>query len=618
MAKKMYDFAGWATRANIPCSDGRIIMRDAFRDCDGQVVPLVWNHNHSEVQTVLGHAMLKSVDGDIYAYCSFNDTDSGRDAKLIVEHGDVCSLSIYANQLKEMNKKVMHGVIREVSLVLAGANPGARIESVMVHGEDGAMVKAQDEGIIYTGESIILAHAEEKEEEKKPMEKSEEKKPEAEEKDEGGETIKDVFNTLNEKQKTAVYAIIGQALEEGAGKKADDDDEEDDEEEKPVKHNVFENDKQTPDNVLSHAEGMEILELAKSYGGGSLMAAMEAWGDQNGKALSHADLGINNISTLFPEHELVKKGAPETLTTDQGWIGKVLGKVNKSPMSRLRTRQADVRNIEGRRAKGYKKGTEKDLAGNIDLLGRTTDPITVYVKSKLDRDDIVDITDFDVVDYMYQLDRQNLNEELARAIMLGDGRSGDKAIDPTKIRPIWLDDELYTIHRVVDVAGMRTSMNGTNSAANFGDNYVYAEAIIESLLYAREKYKGSGQPDFFCTPHLVNIMLLARDLNGRRIYDNVNELKAALNVGEIITAEQFEGKTRTVTVESVEQTRSLLGIMVNLTDYTVGCVKKGEITHFTDFDINFNQEVSLLETRCSGALLRPFSAIALEEVVTGS
>ena len=385
-----------------------------------------------------------------------------------------------------------------------------------------------------------------------------------------------------------------------------------------MKRNVFDKETENKDAFLSHADGEKIIEMAKAYGGGSLKAAMEAYVTENKKdELAHAAAAnITNISQLFPEYKDVKPGAPELLTTDQGWIGKVLTRVHKSPISRIRTRQADVRDISARRAKGYTKGSQKTDAGTITLLSRTTDPVTVYIRSKLDRDDIVDITDFDTVQYMYGLDRMNLNEELARQITIGDGRSGDNAIDPTKMRPIWLDDDLYCIHKTVDINAMRTELTGTNSTANFGENYVYAEAVIQSLLYAREKWKGSGNPDFLCTPHLVNVMLLARDLNGRRIYDNVNELKAALNVNEIITAEQFAGKTRTATVNQTEKTFELLGLMVNFADYSLGATKGGEITHFTDFDINFNQEVSLLETRSSGALTRPFSAIALEKDVT--
>lgn len=381
-----------------------------------------------------------------------------------------------------------------------------------------------------------------------------------------------------------------------------------------MKHNVFDPDRQDEATVLSYTDQTAIINLAKASNVGSLQHAMDLFAEQNpDSVLAH---GIENIDTLFPEYKDVRPGAPELITNDQGWVNEVLKKVHKSPISRIRTRQADIRKIDELRAKGYKKGTLKGEVGNFKVVHRTTDPQTVYVKSKIDRDDIMDITDFDVVQYLYGIDRMNLNEELATAIMLGDGREvGDEGkIAEDKIRPIWTDDELYTIHADVDIAGMKTKLQGTNTSANFGENYIYAEAIIQALLYAREKYKGTGTPDFYCTPHLVNVMLLARDLNGRRIYDKVSDLTAALNVGKIITAEQFEGKTRTT---SDSKTKKLLGLMVNLADYSLGATKGGEITHFTDFDIDFNQEKSLLETRCSGANTRILSAIALEEDVTG-
>lgn len=598
---KKCDFAGWATRANLRCSDGRVIMKDAFKDCDGKRVPLVWNHRHTEPENVLGHAILHSVNGDMRAECYFNSTGSGQTAKELVQHGDINQLSIYANQLKEQGKNVLHGIIREVSLVLAGANPGAFIDSVIAHNEDGTVVEDREQGVLYTGEFIELAHSDDDTNEKEG-EKSDDRKD-----GQKGETVGEIFDTLTDKQKIVVMAMLEEAV-----KKDNNDESERDkkEEETEMKHNVFDQCTENKEAVLSHADGEAIVELAKSYGGGSLKAAYAAFMDEKKATLAHADndLGVKNIDQLFPEYKDVKPGAPELLTTDQGWIGKVMAKVHKSPISRIRTRQADVRDIEGRRAKGYKKGAQKTDAGNIELISRTTDPVTVYIRSKLDRDDIIDITDFDIVAYMYNLDRMNLNEELARQITIGDGRSGDNVIDATKIRPIWLDDELYCMHKTVDIDAMRTELTGTNSTANFGENYVYAEAVIQTLLYAREKYKGSGNPDFLCTPHLVNVMLLARDLNGRRIYDNINELKAALNVNEIITAEQYEGKTRTKDAKNYE----LLGLLVNFADYSLGATKGGEITHFNQFDINFNQEVSLLETRCSGALTRPFSAIALE------
>lgn len=619
---KKYDFAGWATKADMRCSDGRLIAKDAFAHQDGAKVPIVWNHNHATPDSVLGYGILHSQNGSMRVECYFNDTENGKNARKLVLHGDINALSIYANQLKEQAKTVLHGMIREVSLVYAGANPGAFIDSVVVHA-DGTTTVDREQGILYTGEEIELfaeiEHADDN------AEKQGEEKHTSEKPEDDKETMQDILNTLTEKQKDAVAYIIDTIVnsDDGAAEESDKDSDvkhnsEMEEEENKMKRNVFDQETENKDAFLSHADGEKIIEMAKAYGGGSLKAAMEAYVTENKKdELAHAAASnITNISQLFPEYKDVKPGAPELLTTDQGWIGKVLTRVHKSPISRIRTRQADVRDISARRAKGYTKGSQKTDAGAITLLSRTTDPVTVYIRSKLDRDDIVDITDFDVVQYMYGLDRMNLNEELARQITIGDGRSGDNAIDPTKIRPIWLDDELYCIHKTVDINAMRTELTGTNSTANFGENYVYAEAVIQSLLYAREKWKGSGNPDFLCTPHLVNVMLLARDLNGRRIYDNVNELKAALNVNEIVTAEQFAGKIRTATVNQTEKTFELLGLMVNFADYSLGATKGGEITHFTDFDINFNQEVSLLETRSSGALTRPFSAIALEKDVT--
>lgn len=593
-SKEGCDFSGWATRNDLKCSDGRIIRRDAFKVNDGTKVSLVWNHQHNDPHNVLGHAWLENRNEGVYAYCFFNDTEAGEIARTLVKHGDICALSIYANQLQQNGPDVIHGCICEVSLVHKGANPGAFIDTLLMH-SDGS----EDDAIIYTGMPLSLEHSAE---ETKEME---EKETMAEEKktSEKEETVADVIETMSEKQKTVMYALIGQALESK---------EDDSEEDKKMKHNVFDDDLEQG-TFLSHSDQSDILNMAKSNSVGSLRTAMEIYGEQNpNSVLAH---GIDNIDFLFPEYKDVHPGAPLMLTTDQGWVDEVLKKVHKSPISRIRTRQADIRNISALRAKGYKKGSEKSYVGNIQLLHRTTDPQTVYVKSKLDRDDIVDIQDFDVVNYLYTIDRMNLNEELATAIMIGDGRDigADGKIAEDKIRPIWQDDELYTIHADVDIEGMKKTLQGTNTSANFGENYIYAEAVIQALLYAREKYKGSGTPDFYCTPHLVNVMLLARDLNGRRIYDKVSDLAAALNVGKIVTAEQFEGKTRTTTDS---KTKKLLGLMVNLADYSLGSTKGGEITHFTDFDIDFNQEKSLLETRCSGANTRALSAIALEEDVT--
>lgn len=604
------DFHGYATKANLTCRDKRVIMPDAFKDQDGEKVPLCWGHQHNSVTNVLGHAYLENRADGVYAYGYFNDTDSGRAGKKLVDNGDVCALSIWANDLVQNGTNVVHGVIRELSLVLAGANPGAYIDSVMQHDDEAT----QEAEILFVldKDNIQLAHADSDEDsEDAELQHADEEKTDSSEEDkkDDKETVQDVLNSMSEKQKNVLLALVAEGIAAGEETKKTDNNEEDN----TMKHNVFDNDRQDEANVLSYTDQTAIINMAKTSTIGSLQHAMDLFAEQNpDSVLAH---GIENISQLFPDYKDVRPGAPEMLTTDQGWIQKVLKKVHKSPISRIRTRQADLRNIENLRAQGYVKGSKKVDVGNFKLIHRTTDPQTVYVKSKIDRDDIIDIQDFDVVQYLYNIDRMNLNEELATAIMIGDGRDvgADGKIAEDKIRPIWQDDELYTIHADVDIAGMKASLQGTNTAANFGENYIYAEAVIQSLLYAREKYKGSGTPDFYCTPHLVNVMLLARDMNGRRIYDKVSDLAAALNVGEIITVEQFEGKTRTATGG---KTKKLLGLMGNLADYSVGATKGGEITHFTDFDIDFNQEKSLLETRCSGANTRVMSFIALEEDVT--
>ena len=588
-----FDFSGWATKANLKCSDGRIISPGAFKDMDGATVPLVWGHNHSDPMCVLGNAVLEHRDEGMYTYGTFNDTEQGRNAKTLVEHGDIVSLSICANKLEQDGDTVMHGIIREVSLVLAGANPGAFIDSVIMHGEE------SDEAIIYTGEELVLNHADEEKKEDEKMENNDNKE---EKKD---KTISEIFETLNDEQKNMVYAMVGMA----AGEDNEDGDDADDEGGNSMKHNVF--DKEENKDVLTHADQEDIISLAKSNNVGSLRTAMRIFAEERGDTLEH---GITSIENLFPEYKDVKPGAPELITRDQTWIDSVLGKAHKSPISRIRTRQADARGADIR-AKGYQKGKQKGFIGNLTLLNRTTDPQTIYVKDKLERDDIIDITDFDVVDYQYRVMRMALNEELATAIMIGDGREpGDEQkIYDTHVRPIWTDDELYTIHAKVDIAAAKAELQGTNTAANFGDNYVYAEAIIAAALYARENYKGSGSLDFYCTPHLLNVMLLARDLNGRRIYESKSDLAAALNVNAIHTVEQFEGKTRT---DGENGKKKLLGIFVNMADYQIGSTKGGQITNFEDFDIDFNQYKYLMETRVSGALTKIKSAIVLEEPVT--
>lgn len=614
-----WDFSGWATRNDLSCADGRTIKKDAFKGQNGKTVPLIWGHTHDDPNRVLGHALLENRDEGVYAYCQFNDTESGKAAKKLVQHGDVRSLSICAGQLQQMGANVVHGIIYELSLVLAGANPGAFIDSVMEHGET-----SEDRTIIGYDENIMLYHsADEKEDDpKEKTEESTEKKDESKEKDdsEGEETLEDVFNTLNEKQKNVVYAMVGQAREE-KGEPEDKDNDDSKGGNTEMKHNVFDNDKKIETGgFLSHSAQEDIIKMAKTSQIGTFQTALTFYAEQNG--LQHdavsggfVQTGEGNVTNLFPEYQEVRPGAPELITNDQGWITNVMRKVHKSPISRIRTSQTDIRNIDTLRAKGYQKGKEKKQAGNFKLVRRTTDPQTVYVKNALHRDDIVDITDFDYVKYLYDIDRLMLNEELAVAMMLGDGREdGDEGkIDPDKIRPIWTDDDLYTIHADLDIAAAKKELQGSNTGANFGDNYIQAEAMINAVLYAREHYKGTGTPDMYITPHMLNVMLLARDMNGRRIYASKAELASAFNVGEILTAEQFEGKTRK-TEDS--KTKKLLAIITNLSDYSLGATKGGEVTHFTQFDINFNQELSLLETRCSGALTRVYSAIAIEEDVT--
>lgn len=611
-----YDFSGWATRNDLVCADGRTIRHNAFEDCDGKTVPLVWNHQHDEPGNILGHALLENRKDGVYAYCTFNETDAGKAAKMLVQHGDIASLSIYANGLKQTpSKDVTHGVIREVSLVVAGANPGAFIDFVdMAHGEGG-----EQEMILSAYEPISLFRPDEK----PPLvHKAGSGDGKKEEKPENEKTVQDVVDSMTEEQRTVMYALIGAAMEEldsqkGKGDGGDDDDDDPDKKSdktkggnKTMKHNVFENE-DTQDTVLSHSDRADILALAKSNSVGSLQTALKIYAEQN--ELKH---GIDNIESLFPDFKDLRPGAPERVTRDQGWVTAVMQKVHKSPISRIRTRQMDTRK-DSIRAHGYQKGKRKTLSGNMNVITRTTDPQTVYRTDALHRDDIVDITDFDVVEYQYAVMRENLNEEVATAIMVGDGREADDEmkISEDHIRSIWNDNDLYTIHYDVDIEAARAELNGSKTDMSFGENYIYSEAIITAALYAREKYKGTGTPDFFCTPHLVNVMLLARDMNGRRIYNSKADLAAALNIGELYTAEQFEGLVR---MDDEGAKHKLLGLFVNLADYTVGSTKGGEITRFDQFDIDFNQQKYLIETRLSGALTRVYSAIALEEPVAAS
>lgn len=595
-----YDFSGWATRNDLLCSDGRTIRKDAFKDNDGCEVPLVWNHEHNDPNAVLGHAMLENREDGVYAYGVFNDTEQGQHAKKLLQNGDVRSLSIWANQLKQIGSDVMHGNIRELSLVLSGANPGAYVDFVMAHGDG-------EEDTLYASydENIMLYHSAD---EKGDTTMAEENKaPETKESE--GKTVQEVLDSMTEEQRNVTMALVGQALEDGG---ADIDDEEED---NTVKHNVFDREEMTQKNVLSHSDEMGIISLAKQSNVGSLKTAMEIYAEEHSDTLAHGVFTDEDTEKLFPEFELLKKGEPETLERDQSWIAAVISKIHKSPYSRIRTRQADAR-IAELKAKGYqKKGNYKQNMADIKMIGRTTDPQTIYIKDDMHRDDIIDITDFDVVAYQWKLMRHILDETLALAALVGDGREeGDPdKIHEDHIRSIWHDDELYCIHQDVDFEAAKTKLQGTNTGANFSENYIKAEAMIEAALYSREKFKGTGTPDLYCTPHLLNVMLLARDLNGRRIYDSVSDLAAALNVGAIHTVEQFEGLVRE---DSSSNKHKLLGLFVNLADYQFGSTKGGEITKFEDFDMDFNRYKYMLETRLSGSLIKLYSAIALEEKVS--
>lgn len=572
-----YDFSGWATKNNIKCSDGRTILKDAFKQHDGQTVPLVWNHQHNESANVLGHAVLENRDEGVYAYCTFNDTEAGKNAKLLVEHGDVTALSIYANQLKQKGSNVMHGTIREVSLVLAGANPGAFIDSVIRHGEF-----CEDEAVIYTGEELTLQHADD------PSDKADKKdKKGDDEVDNNEKTIQDVFDTLNEEQKNVVYALIGQALEDKEmAQSAIEENEnniEEDGGEQEMKHNVFEG-RETENNndVLSHDAMETILKDAKRYG--SLKESF----------LAHAEsYGIKDIEWLFPDAKNVNM-PPDFIKRDDSYVQKVMRGVHHVPFSRIKSMHANITADEAR-AKGYIKGNRKKEEV-FTLLKRTTTPTTIYKKQKLDRDDVVDITDFDVVAWLKMEMRMMLDEEIARAILVGDGRlsDSDDKINETCIRPISKDDDLYCVKAPVSVA----------AAATDDDK---AKAFIKTVIKSRKEYKGSGSPTLFTTEDVITNCLLLEDKNGRVIYDTVDKLATALRVKEIVAVEVMEGaKTMVNKVE-----KPLMAIMVNLVDYYVGADKGGAVNMFDDFDIDYNQQKYLMETRCSGALVKPYSAIAV-------
>ena len=658
--EKNYDFSGWATKANLLCSDGRIIRQNAFEECDGMKVPLVWNHQHNNPDEVLGHALLENRDEGVYAYCSFNDTDAGQNAKLLVQHGDVNQLSIYANKLKQQGCNVIHGVIREVSLVLAGANPGAYIDSVMMHGDD-----SFEEGMIYSGEDFDyvapLTHADNTEKGEKEKVAEETKKTET--KPESEETVADVFNTLSEKQKKAVYVLIGQAIEDAksesskepakdemehskCGSGSDDDkkklehskcgssddekklehakDEMEDDPDETVedvfntltekqkkivyalvgmaresmdettdkkneggdnnmKHNVFENDANNEQEVLSHSDMVEIMADAKRNG--SLKDAV----------LQH---GITDIEYLFPDAQATNK-VPGFIKRDDTWVAEVMNNVHHTPFSRIKSVFADITEADAR-AKGYIKGNLK-MEEVFTLLKRITTPTTIYKKQKLDRDDVVDITDFDVVAWLKTEMRMMLDEEIARAVLVGDGRSSSSndKINEQNVRPIWTDDDVYTVK-----VGIELKSDATDDDK--------AKAFIRNTIKSRKNYKGSGNPFMFISEDMLTNCLLLEDTNQRVIYDTIEKLATALRVKKIVPVPVMDGLTRTVG----SKTHELAGIYVNMADYNIGADKGGAVNMFDDFDIDYNQQKYLIETRCSGALTVPYSAVAIE-FVTG-
>lgn len=575
-----FDFGGWATKVDLKCSDGRVIKKDAFAHNDGETVPLVWNHQHNEADNILGHALLENRDEGVYAHCAFNDTPNGRTAKELVKHGDIESLSIFANKLKQDGCNVIHGAIKEVSLVIAGANPGAFIDSIMYHGEE-----LDDECVISPCEPLDLAHSEE--EEKKEMNKEDPKAKTAEDSD---ETVEDVFNTLSEKQKTAVYALMSQIMDDSGETEMND---EEDDNEDPIqhsdindegdiimKHNVFENENEETE-VLSQSD---IAAIFKDAQHGSLREA----------TLAH---GIDSIDYLFPDAQTMNS-APAFVARQQDWVKVFMNAVHHTPFSRVKSVFANITE-EDARAKGYMKGNLK-TEEVFTLLKRTTLPTTIYKKQKLERDDVIDIVDFDVVAWLKTEMRMMLDEEIARAALLSDGRSSasNDKINETNIRPIWKDDDFYTIKQVVTVAS-----NATDDQK--------AKAIIRAAVKARKNYKGSGNPVYFTTEDVLTDMLLIEDTTGRVIYETVEKLAIAMRVSKIVTVPVMDGCTREVN----GTTRTLAGIIVNPQDYNVGADKGGAVNMFDDFDIDYNAQKYLIETRCSGALVVPYSAIALEVVV---
>ena len=592
-----YDFHGWATRNDLRCSDGRIIRRDAFKHCDGKIVPLVWNHRHDDPTNVLGHALLENREDGVYAYCAFNDSEAGKAARLLVEHGDISALSIFANGLKQDGSNVLHGDIKEVSLVLAGANPGASIANVIRHGET-----VEDEADIYTGEDFIVGM----EEDKKNIEHSDSDMKEKKEVDSDDETVADVLKTFTPDQQKVLYQLVTDALaakDEAQDEAQDETNEKKDENNKnggnnTMKHNVFDNSEQN-ENVLQHDDFQAIISDAKRYG--SMREAFENYAkdhDVDINELTHsADYGIENIGYLFSDDKAITR-EPIMVSRNMDWVAKFTNSVRHTPFSRIKSLFANITEDDAR-AKGYIKGNVKKEEV-FTLLKRSTTPTTVYKKQKIDRDDVIDIVDFDVVAWLKREMRVMLDEEIARAALVGDGRvsSSDDKIDPIHIRPIWTDDDFYTIKQTVSVA---SSDNESTIAKNF----------IKQCIKARKNYKGSGNPTLYTTEDMLTDMLLLEDTTGRVIYESAAKLATTLRVKEIVTVPVMENLTRT---DEHSKVHTLLGIIVNPYDYTIGADKGGAVNMFDDFDIDYNQQKYLIETRCSGALTLPYSAIAVEKV----
>ena len=574
---KDYDFSGWATKNNLRCSDGRTIMKDAFKNNDGEIVPLVWSHQHNDPENVLGHALLENREEGVYVYGTFNNSKKGNNARELVKHGDVTALSIFANQLKQQGGNVLHGAIREVSLVLAGANPGAFIESVISHGEE-----CEDEAVIFSGEEgLALYHADttKKKEEESVAVADEDTK--AEETSGNEETVGDILDTMTEKQKQVVYAIVGNLIEDT---ESEEDTTEQTGGEESMKHNVFENDEENNnENVISHSDMEAIFSDAKRFG--SLKES----------TLQH---GITNVDYLFPDAQNVTN-TPDFIQRETSWVSKFMGGVHHTPFSRIKSMQADITEDEAR-AKGYIKGKLKKEEV-FSLLKRTTTPQTIYKKQRLDRDDVIDITDFDVVAWLKSEMRGMLDEEIARAALVGDGRdaSSDDKISELNVRPVWKDADLYNIKYPITLAATATDDDK-------------ARAFIRACVKSRKEYKGSGSPNLYTTEDMLTDCLLLEDTTGRVIYDSIDKLATALRVKEIITVPVMENLTR---VDAESKTRTLMGIILNPNDYNIGADKGGAVSMFDDFDIDYNAQKYLIETRCSGALIKPYSAISIESLV---